>query len=163
LPTAHPIHRRNARKSRPEILYQIQNNRASRIPTKDTLLSLQNQFPNALLTLRDIENVYSEMKKAMNHELSAVQAMISKLGEEFQFHYVLNDHERLKRVLFFHNDSLQLLHLFPNSYVLDAAYQTNRFNSSLLDIVGFTTMNSSFIIDQAFLTHEADEDYIWVL
>ena len=163
LPTAHPIHRRNARKSRPEILCQIQNNRASRIPPKDTLLSLQNQFPDAPLTLRDIENVYSEVKKAMNHGLPAVQAMISKLGEEFQFHYVLDDHERLERVLFFHNDSLQLLRLFPKSYVLDATYQTNRFNSPLLDIVGFTATNSSFIIGQAFLTHEAEEDYIWVL
>ena len=99
----------------------------------------------------------------MNYGLPAVQAMISKLGEEFQFHYVLDDHERLERVLFFYNDSLQLLRLFPKSYVLDATYQTNRFNSSLLDIVGFTATNSSFIISQAFLTHEAEEDYIWVL
>jgi hypothetical protein len=29
--------------------------------------------------------------------------------------------------------------------------------------VGFTATNSSFIIGQAFLTHEAEEDYIWVL
>jgi MULE transposase domain len=29
--------------------------------------------------------------------------------------------------------------------------------------MGFTATNSSFIIGQAFLTHEAEEDYIWVL
>jgi len=89
--------------------------------------------------------------------------MISKLGDEYQFHYVLDDHERLERVLFFHNASLQLLRLFPKSYVLDATYKTNRFNLPLLDIVGFTATNRSFIIGQAFLTHEQEEDYIWVL
>jgi MULE transposase domain len=163
LPTAHPIHRRNARKSRPEILNQIQNNKLSRISARDTLSSLQQQFPEAPLTLRDIENVYGEVKKAMNRGLPAVQAMISKLGDEFQFHYVLDNHDRLERVLFFHNASLQLLRLFPKSYILDATYRTNRFNLPLLDIVGFTATNRSFIIGQAFLTHEEEEDYIWVL
>ena len=96
----------------------------------------------------------------MNHGLPAVQAIISKLGEEFQFHYILDDYKRLERVQFFYNDSLQLLRLFSKSYVLNATFQTNRFNSSLLDIVCFTGTNSSFIIGQAFLTHEAEEDYI---
>jgi MULE transposase domain len=64
---------------------------------------------------------------------------------------------------FFHNESLQLLHLFPRSYVLDSTYRTNRFNLPLLDIVGFTATNRSFVIGQAFLTHEEEEDYIWVL
>lgn len=56
----------------------------------------------------------------MNRGLPAVQAMISRLGDEFQFHCVLDDHERLEKVLFFHNACLQLLRLFPKSYVLDA-------------------------------------------
>jgi hypothetical protein len=34
--------------------------------------------------------------------------------------------------------------------------------SHLLDIVGFTATNKSFIIGQAFLTHEEEGDYIWV-
>ena len=75
----------------------------------------------------------------------------------------MDDYERLERVLFFYNASLQLLRLFPKSYVLDATYKTNRFNLPLLDIVGFTATNRSFVIGQAFLTHEKEEDYIWVL
>ena len=163
LSTAHPIHRRNARKSRPEMLRQIENNKISRISAKDTLSSLQNQFPDAPLTLRDVENVYDEVKKAMNRGLPAIQAMIAKVDNSFQYHYVLDEHDRLERVLFFHDASLQLLQLFPKSYILDATYRTNRFNLPLLDIVGFTATNSSFIIGQAFLTHEAEEDYIWIL
>ena len=162
-PTAHPIHRRNARKNRPEILSQIKNNKISSISARDTLSSLRTQFPEAPLTLDDIRNVYQEVKAAMNNGLSAVQAMISKLSNEYQFHYVLDKDDRLERVLFFHNESLQLLHLFPKSYVLDSTYRTNRFNLPLLDIVGCTATNRSFIIGQAFLTHEEEEDYIWVL
>ena len=145
------------------MLNQIQNNKLSRISARDTLSSLQIQYPDAPLTLRDVENVYSEVKKAMNRGLPAIQAMISKLGDEFQFHYVLDDHERLERVLFFYNASLQLLRLFPRSYVLDSTYRTNRFNLPLLDIVGFTATNRSFVIGQAFLTHEEEQDYVWVL
>jgi hypothetical protein len=61
--------------------------------------------------------------------------VILRLGEEYQFHYIFDDHDRLERVLFFHKDSLQLLHLFPKSSVLDATYKTHRFNLPLLDIV----------------------------
>lgn len=92
-------------------------------------------------------------------DLPAIEAMIAKVDNSFQYHCVLNEHDRLERVLFFHDASLQLLRLFPKSYILDAIYRTNRFNLSLLDIVGFTVINSLFIIDQAFLTHEAEEDY----
>jgi len=161
--TAHPIHRRNARKAKPELLKQIENNKIAQISARDTLSSLQAQFPEAPITLRDVENVYSNVKKAMNRGLPAIQAMIMKLGDEYQFHYALDDHDRLERVLFFHNESLQLLRLFPRSYVLDSTYSTNRFNLPLLDIVGFTATNRSFVIGQAFLTHEEEEDYIWVL
>lgn len=145
------------------MLTQIQNNKLSRISARDTFSSLQIQYPDAPLTLRDVENVYGEVQKAMNRGLPAIQAMISKLGDEFQFHYVLDDHERLERVLFFHNASLQLLRLFPRSYVLDSTYQTNRFNLPLLDIVGFTATNRSFVIGQVFLTHEEEQDYVWAL
>jgi MULE transposase domain len=69
----------------------------------------------------------------------------------------------LERILFFHNESLQLLYLFLKSYVLDSTYKTNRFNLPLLNIVGFTATNRSFVIGQAFLTHEEEEDYVWVL
>jgi hypothetical protein len=100
------------------------------------------------------------MKRAMNYRLLAIQAMISKLNKDFQFHYVLDDYKRLKWVLFFHNDSLQLLRLFPKSYILNTTYRTNQFNSLLLDIMGFIAMNSFFVIDQAFLTHEVEKDYI---
>lgn len=115
------------------------------------------------MTLPDVDNVYSNVKKAMNRGLPAVQATIMKLGDEYQFCYALDDHDRLERVLFFHNESPRLLRLFPRSYVLDSTYRTNRFSLSLLDIVGFTTTNRSFVIGQAFLTHEEEEDYIWVL
>ncbi|ERF75446.1 hypothetical protein EPUS_00239 [Endocarpon pusillum Z07020] len=135
----------------------------SQISARDTLSSLQAQFPEAPMTLRDVKNVYSNVKKTMNRGLPAIQAMMLKLGDEYQFHYALDDHDRLERVLFFHNESLQLLRLFPRSYVLDSTYRTNRFNLPLLDIIGFTATNRSFVIGQAFLTHEEEEDYIWVL
>lgn len=162
-PTAYPIHRRYAKRKRPEILEQIRNNKLFQISAPETLSSLRMQFPDAPVILRDIENEYSEIKKTMNHGLPAIQAIIAKLGSEFQYHYALDGQNRLERVLFFHNTSLQLLHLFPRSYILDATYQTNRFNLPFVNVVGFTATNRSFVIDQAFLTHEEEEDYIWIL
>ena len=128
----HPIHCRNARKNRPEILQQIEKNKLLQISAKDTLFSLRKQFPDALLTLRNVENIYADVKKTINCGLPAVQAMISKLGDEFQYYYALGDHDCLERVLFFHNVSLQLFRRFPKNYILDATYKTNRFNLPLL-------------------------------
>jgi hypothetical protein len=100
LPTTHPIHRRNARNSRPEVLSQMQNNKLSGTSAKDTLSSLRTQFPDVPLTLTDVENVYQTVKAAMSNGLSAVQAMISKLRDSFQFHYVLNEADRLGEFFF---------------------------------------------------------------
>jgi hypothetical protein len=47
--------------------------------------------------------------------------------------------------------------------VLDSTYKTNRHNLYLLNIVGVTATNSSFIIRQAFLSYKGQEDYSWVL
>ena len=89
--------------------------------------------------------------------------MITRLSNEFQYHYTLDGQNRLKQVLFFHNASLQLLRLFLRSYVLDAIYQINRFNLLLVNIISFTAINRLFIINQAFLIHEEEENYIWIL
>jgi hypothetical protein len=91
--TAHPIHRRNARKSRLELLKQIEKTRISRISARNTLSSLQAQFPDPALILRDIENEYGEVKKIINRGLPAVQAMVLKLDDNFQYHYALDKKE----------------------------------------------------------------------
>jgi hypothetical protein len=59
--------------------------------------------------------------------------------------------------------SLNFLRQFPSILVLDSTYKTNRHNLYLLNIIGVTATNNSFVIGQAFLSSESEEDYSWVL
>jgi MULE transposase domain len=161
--TVHPIHRRLARKDNPAILDQIQHNKEAGITPAQTLQALRLQFPEIPLIQKDIENKYGDIKRLMNRGLPAIQAMIQKLGENYRFVYSMDDRDRLVRVLFLHNKMLEILPLYPNLLIIDATYKLNRFNIPLVNVVGVTATNASFVIGQAFLTFEAEEDYYWLL
>ena len=66
--------------------------------------------------------------------------MLAKLEDEDRWQYTHQEDEyhRLVNILFFNNESLELLRLYPFSLTFDYTYKTNRFKLSLLNIVGYT-------------------------
>ena len=91
--------------------------------------------------------------------------MLAKLedGDRWQYTHQEDEYHRLVNILFFDNESLELLRLYPFSLTFDCTYKTNRFELSLLNIVGHTAQNHTFTAGQAFLQYEAIQDYTWVL
>lgn len=53
------------------------------------------------MTLRHGENVYSNFETMKRGLPAVVQAPILRLGEEYDIHYVVDDHDSLERVLLF--------------------------------------------------------------
>jgi hypothetical protein len=72
--------------------------------------------------------------------------MLAKLnnGDRWQYTHQEDEYHRLVNILFFDNESLELLRLYPFSLTFDYTYKTNRFKLSLLNIVGHTAQNHIF-------------------
>ena len=86
--------------------------------------------------------------------------MLSIIGDDFHYSYFIDENDRLDRLAFFQRNSIKLLRLYLAVIIIDATYNTNRFGTPLVNIIGMTCSNHSFIIGQAFLSHENEEDYI---
>ena len=58
---------------------------------------------------------------------------------------------------------MQILKRFPDVILIDNTYKTNRYKMPLLNIVGITNLNTTFISGIAFLGGEEEADYLWAL
>jgi hypothetical protein len=67
-------------------------------------------------------------------------------NQRFRFHYTLNDSSQVECCLFSSVESQNMLQLSPSTVILDCIYKTNRFNLPVLNLMGVTATDSSFII-----------------
>lgn len=62
--------------------------------------------------------------------------------------------------LFFMNEQcITMLGQFPEVLLLDCTYKTNWFKMPLLNVVGITSIGTTFYVGFAFLSEEKEEDY----
>jgi hypothetical protein len=93
-----------------------------------------------------------------------MEALIAQLrGSSYVFEYRTDYLGRLTALFFRHSFSIELFKQFPYVLLLDCMYKTNKFKMPLLNIVGTTSLNSTFHIIFSFLFKETEEDYIWAL
>jgi hypothetical protein len=162
VPTAHAIHRR---KYREDIIEDIKEKRASGISARAFYDAEMVKNSDAPITLRDIQNEYATARDEALEGRPAIQAVMHKLenDENWLFDYYYDDLHQVERLVFFNKRCVELLHLFPESLVLDGTFKTNRFNMTLINIVGLTATNETFLCGQALLAHEETTDYVWLL
>jgi hypothetical protein len=68
---------------------------------------------------------------------------------------------KLKNFLIIYKNSLLLYNQFPTVITIDATYKTNKYKLPLLEIIGFTSTNSSFFICFIFMSNENEINYKW--
>ena len=85
--------------------------------------------------------------------------MLNAIGVDFHSAYQVNENNQLFRLAFFHKHSIRMLRLYGNILIIDATYNTNRFGLFLVEIIGVTTTNHSFLVGQAFVANKGKEDY----
>ena len=95
---------------------------------------------------------------------TSIQALTKKLSTD-QFHWAVEkDYTGHITYLFFaFKESLALYYAYPEVFLLDCIYKTNKFKMPLLIIVGSTSLNTSFYVAFVFLRHEQEENFCWAL
>ena len=135
------------------------------VPPREVLITIKKSFPENTSTLKTIYNAKYKMQLLAMECRSAMQQLKKLLTEK---HYVYFDRSDLETdhlidIMWSHPESSVLCKCFPSILLLDCTYKTNRYNMPLLEMVGMTSTGRTFSIAHAFLAHEREENYEWVL
>lgn len=124
----------------------------------------QNSSSAVMATQQDIYNCIAKSKRALCEGQSTIQALANELDSQgFWSRIQLDQARRVTAVLFAHPESLAYLQAYPDLLILDCTYKTNKYKMPLLDMIGVDACQRSFCIAFAFLSGEAEEDFIWAL
>lgn len=156
-PSAHPVHRQLSGGT--SQLATLSN--AGLAPKEIQTLVRQS---GSLATRQDIYNRIAEVRRDAHEGQSPIQALANQLDKEgFWSRIQFAPDGRVTAVLFAHPDSLAYLQAYPELLLLDCTYKTNKYGMPLLDMIGVDAAQRSFCIAFAFLSGEAEEDYLWAL
>jgi hypothetical protein len=83
--------------------------------------------------------------------------------DDFVSEHKLDTDNHVTHLFFASRQSLDLYHCYPEVLLLDCTYNTNKYGLPLLNVVGITGINSTFLVCCAFVKSEGEDDFHWVL
>lgn len=118
----------------------------------------------SLATWQDIYNQITNVCWDVYKGQSSIHALVNQLNtEEFWSQVQFSSDEWVTAVLFAHSDSLVYLQAYSEILLLDCTYKINKYDMSLLDMIGIDACQWFFCIAFAFLSDEIKTDYTWAL
>lgn len=69
----------------------------------------------------------------------------------------------MTRLFFSHPISIELTKNYPNVFVMDCTYKTNKYKMFLLEVIGMSSFNKSFYSCFVFMQKEEEQNYVWTL
>jgi hypothetical protein len=155
---AHPVHRQLSSPGK----QQLKRLSEAGIASKDIQTFIRKD--ESLVTRQDIYNQIANIHREAYEGQSPIHALANQLDKQgFWSRIQFAPDGRITAVLFAHPDSLGYLQAYPELLILDCTYKTNKYGMPLLDMVGVDAAQRSFCIAFAFLSGEAEDDYIWAL
>ncbi|XP_078149520.1 protein FAR1-RELATED SEQUENCE 5-like [Carex rostrata] len=157
--TGHPMCRRLSQ----EEMRNVEHMSKSGIPPRQIISSLRQTNPKLSAISKTIYNAKTKIRKDNLAGRSTVQALLEELSQGGFTYDILSEGSHLTHLFFAHPLLVKLTQNFPNVFIMDCTYKTNRYKMPLLDIIGISSFNTSFYSGFAFLKRESEEDYIWAL
>ncbi|XP_074373898.1 protein FAR1-RELATED SEQUENCE 5-like [Apium graveolens] len=155
--SGHPSHRRFSREEFARI-------REMTMSPRQILTSLRQSNINLQAISRSIYNVMTKIRKESLQGRSMIQALFEELGQGEFLYDVKHDHEgHLTHLFIAHPSSIMLTKNYSSIFLMDCTYKTNKYKMSLLNIVGVTSFNTTFLYAVIFLQKEEVGDYVWAL
>ena len=151
--------------------------RAPKPEEREKILSLSNQgiapkfikavlrtdFANSLITDQDIYNIKKAARNQFLQGRTPMEALIDMVSTNDYFSKVLIENNVVCGVFFMHKNSIELAKLYNTVFLMDCTYKTNKFSMPLLNIVGISSIYTTFNAAFAFLSSEEEPNYTWVL
>jgi hypothetical protein len=137
-----------------------------RVAPRNILLSLKEQNPDSLTHINQIYKNRSIQQKEKRGPRTEMQQLLQMLDDA---KYVSWNRRRddgsdvLRDIFWAHPDSIKLLNMFPIVLIMDSTYKTNKYRQPLLEIVGITSTDKTFVVGFGYMECEKMENYCWVL
>ncbi|KAF8412056.1 hypothetical protein HHK36_000009 [Tetracentron sinense] len=135
------------------------------IKPRDVLRTIKKKDSTNVTTIRTIYNARAAIRLEELGGKTPIQHLFkcrNDLGY-VTFHRMEEKNKNLTDLFFSHPTSVKLSRAFPNVFLLDCTYKTNRFRLPLLSIVGVTSTDRTFFSAFAFLSSETEVSYTWAL
>lgn len=128
----------------------------------------ENKDKRLLVKARDIYNAKRTIKRRALGGFTPMQALLKMLlgkknAKKWVFEARKNCYGQLTHLFFANRKVFKLLRKNYEALVVDCTYKTNKFKLPLCTILGHTPMKTMFIVAYAFILHEKEQDYSWVL
>jgi MULE transposase domain len=155
---SHPAHRKRI----PKNIEQIGNWSKTGIPPRRVAASLREE--GAVVIAKDISNIKSHIRSKNLGARTPIEAMFQQLQtHDYNYRWRTDDIGHVTHLFFIHPRSLEMLREYPDLLLLDCTYKTNKFKMPLLNIVGVTSLNTTFHAAFCFIRKEENGDYLWAL
>ncbi|KAK8933214.1 hypothetical protein KSP39_PZI015478 [Platanthera zijinensis] len=130
----------------------------SGVKPRKILTSLKNRSSNNASIMRTIYNQKVKLQKRKLDGGTPIQFLYKCIrdAEYSSYNHVNPSTCSLESLYFAHPTSIRLCNMFPDVFVMDCTYKTNRYRLPLLSIVGQTSTNLSF-----FAAFETENSYKW--
>jgi len=158
--SSHAVHRRPTAEQLSEV--KLLSNAG--IKPKRIAAVLRQKDPDTAITVKSISNAKYSIKQEHQNGRTSLQTLLDDLqASSWQFSYALDEHDRIIRLFMIHPESLKLARIYNNVVLGDCTYKTNQFRLKLLNVVGITSLFTTFYVCFCFLLTETYEDYSWFL
>ncbi|XP_012855334.1 PREDICTED: protein FAR-RED ELONGATED HYPOCOTYL 3-like [Erythranthe guttata] len=137
----------------------------SHVPPKKILANLRQNGLGLDAYSKQIYNEKAKLKRLSRGDRTVMQHLIGLLEEHNYYKWFRTDEttHAVTDLMWAHPQSVELLSKFPYVLLLDSTYKTNQYKLPLLEIVGVTPVGKNFTVAVAFLRHENEDHYTWVL
>ncbi|XP_012846999.1 PREDICTED: uncharacterized protein LOC105966977 [Erythranthe guttata] len=137
----------------------------SHVPPKKILANLRQNGLGLDAYSKQIYNQKAKLKRLSRGDRTVMQHLIGLLEEHNYYKWFRTDEttHAVTDLMWAHPQSVELLSKFPYVLLLDSTYKTNQYKLPLLEIVGVTPVGKNFTVAVAFLRHENEDHYTWVL
>ena len=94
-----------------------------------------------------------------------MQYLILKLEEHNYTYFSRTQSESttIEDIFGAHPISVKLFNNFPTILVVDSTYKTNMYKMPMFEVVGVTSTDLTYSVGFGFVTHEKEENFVWVL
>ncbi|KAL7228955.1 hypothetical protein ACSBR2_007619 [Camellia fascicularis] len=137
----------------------------SMVQPSEILVTLKQRDDANASIIKTIYNAHHRYKVAEKVRRSQMQQLLGQLtvNKYIEWHRSYADTETVTDLFFAHPGSLNLLRAFPKVLLMDCIYKTNRYQFSLLEIIGVTSIDMTFSVAFVYLQYEKEDNYTWAL
>ncbi|XP_050874855.1 protein FAR1-RELATED SEQUENCE 5-like [Lathyrus oleraceus] len=136
-----------------------------RVVPENILVDLKEKKPESDSNIKQVYNACYQNNMAIRGPRSEMQQLLKLLDDnQYVSRYKVCEDKFTARVIFWtHPESIKLFNTFPIILIIDSTFKTSRYRFPLLEILGVTSTENTFLAGFSFLKSKKEVKVTWVL